>query len=119
MALSFKETLDAWNCTTMYWLRRVAYDRVPKQWKTFSTYLLSAIWHGLFMGYYMTFLTGALVTIAGRTVGFEFKRNQDPHFRSVDAFDGGSKGLNKQESCTMYSLSWLLKLHLLIRPSLS
>ena len=30
MALSFKETLDAWNKTTMYWLRRVAYDRVPK-----------------------------------------------------------------------------------------
>uniref|UniRef100_A0A914CE90 Uncharacterized protein n=1 Tax=Acrobeloides nanus TaxID=290746 RepID=A0A914CE90_9BILA len=68
MALSFKETLDAWNCTTMYWLRRVAYDRVPKRWKTFSTYLLSAMWHGLFVGYYMTFLTGALITISARTV---------------------------------------------------
>uniref|UniRef100_A0A0R3RNW4 PhoLip_ATPase_C domain-containing protein n=1 Tax=Elaeophora elaphi TaxID=1147741 RepID=A0A0R3RNW4_9BILA len=29
-ALNFKETLEAWNCCTMYWLRRVAYDRAPK-----------------------------------------------------------------------------------------
>uniref|UniRef100_A0AC34QPX8 Uncharacterized protein n=1 Tax=Panagrolaimus sp. JU765 TaxID=591449 RepID=A0AC34QPX8_9BILA len=66
MALSFKDTLDNWNCTTMYWLRRVAYDRVPKNLRTVSTYLLSAMWHGLFLGYYITFLTGALVTVAAR-----------------------------------------------------
>jgi len=67
-ALSFKETLDAWNCTTMYWLRRVAYDRVPKNMRTVSTYLLSALWHGLFFGYYITFFTGALVTLSARTI---------------------------------------------------
>ncbi|VDD97356.1 unnamed protein product [Enterobius vermicularis] len=68
MALSFKETLDAWNCCTMYWLRRVAYERTPKRYRTVATYLLSAIWHGFFFGYYLTFLTGALVTVAARTV---------------------------------------------------
>lgn len=46
MALSFKETLDGWNITTMYWLRRCAFDRVPKNMRTVSTYLLSALWHG-------------------------------------------------------------------------
>jgi lysophospholipid acyltransferase 1/2 len=68
MALSFKETLDAWNITTMYWLRRVAYDRVPKKMRTFSTYLLSALWHGFFFGYYLTFLSGALVTVSARII---------------------------------------------------
>ncbi|KAI1707966.1 MBOAT, membrane-bound o-acyltransferase family domain-containing protein [Ditylenchus destructor] len=67
-ALSFKDTLDGWNITTMYWLRRVAYDRVKKNYRTISTYLLSATWHGFFIGYYMTFLTGAIVTVAGRNV---------------------------------------------------
>lgn len=67
-ALSFKETLDGWNITTMYWLRRVAYDRVKKNYRTISTYLLSATWHGFFIGYYMTFLTGAIITVAARNV---------------------------------------------------
>uniref|UniRef100_A0AC35TN23 Membrane-bound O-acyltransferase domain-containing protein 2 n=1 Tax=Rhabditophanes sp. KR3021 TaxID=114890 RepID=A0AC35TN23_9BILA len=67
MAQSFKETLDNWNCTTMYWLRRVAYDRVPKNMRTVSTYLLSALWHGFFPGYYITFTGGALLTLAFRT----------------------------------------------------
>lgn len=67
-ALNFKETLEAWNCCTMYWLRRVAYDRVPRGYRTVSTYLLSAIWHGFFMGYYVTFLTGALFTVSARSV---------------------------------------------------
>jgi hypothetical protein len=52
-ALNFRETLDNWNCTTMYWLRRVAYERVPKNYRTVSTYFLSAMWHGFFLGYYM------------------------------------------------------------------
>ncbi|CAG9530747.1 unnamed protein product [Cercopithifilaria johnstoni] len=67
-ALNFKETLEAWNCCTMYWLRRVAYDRAPKGYRTLSTYLLSAVWHGFFLGYYVTFLTGALFTVSARTV---------------------------------------------------
>ncbi|VDM92380.1 unnamed protein product, partial [Litomosoides sigmodontis] len=79
-ALNFKETLEAWNCCTMYWLRRVAYDRAPKGYRTLSTYLLSAIWHGFFLGYYVTFLTGALFTVSARTVRrclrWRFQRNQ-------------------------------------------
>lgn len=68
MALNFKETLEGWNCTTMYWLRRVGYDRTPDKYRTVCTYLLSAWWHGFFPGYYLTFLTAALFTVAARTV---------------------------------------------------
>uniref|UniRef100_A0A0N5A2S9 Membrane-bound O-acyltransferase domain-containing protein 2 n=1 Tax=Parastrongyloides trichosuri TaxID=131310 RepID=A0A0N5A2S9_PARTI len=66
MAQTFKETLDCWNVATMFWLRRVAYDRVPKNMRTLTTYMLSAVWHGFFLGYYLTFATGALFTLAGR-----------------------------------------------------
>lgn len=52
----------------MYWLRRVAYDRVKKNYRTVSTYFLSATWHGFFLGYYLTFATGALVTVGARMV---------------------------------------------------
>ncbi|KAF8385516.1 hypothetical protein PRIPAC_74658, partial [Pristionchus pacificus] len=67
-AQSMKETLDAWNVGTMGWLRRVAFDRAPKKYRVLSTYLLSAWWHGIFMGYYLTFLTAALFTIGGQGI---------------------------------------------------
>ncbi|GMT33919.1 hypothetical protein PFISCL1PPCAC_25216, partial [Pristionchus fissidentatus] len=65
-AQSFKETLDAWNVGTMGWFRRVAFDRAPKKYRTLSTYMLSAWWHGIFMGYYLTFLGGAIMTLGGK-----------------------------------------------------
>ncbi|KAI6244088.1 hypothetical protein M3Y99_00079000 [Aphelenchoides fujianensis] len=77
-ALSLKITLDNWNCTTMYWLRRVAYERVPKNYRTISTYFLSAVWHGFFFGYYLTFLTGALFTVSARIA----RRCLRHHFQS-------------------------------------
>ncbi|CAD5234615.1 unnamed protein product [Bursaphelenchus xylophilus] len=67
LAFNFKDTLDNWNITTMYWLRRVAYERAPKKYSTVATYMLSAMWHGFFLGYYLTFLTGALMTLSART----------------------------------------------------
>ncbi|VDM97795.1 unnamed protein product [Thelazia callipaeda] len=83
-ASNLKETLEAWNCCTMYWLRRVAYDRAPKKYRTLCTYLLSAVWHGFFLGYYVTFLTGALFTVSARTVRrclrWRFQGNQFSRF---------------------------------------
>ncbi len=70
MAQSFKETLDGWNTLTGEWLRQIAYERAPKNIRTLSTYVLSAVWHGVSVGYYMTFMTGALMTLAGSTVRF-------------------------------------------------
>lgn len=39
------------------------------------TFILSALWHGVYPGYYFTFLTGILVTLAARTV-----RNNCRHY---------------------------------------
>lgn len=63
---SMRDAIIAWNKTTQTWLRRTAYDRVPRKFSVLATYTLSALWHGFYPGYYMTFLGGALFTIAAR-----------------------------------------------------
>lgn len=46
---------------------RVCYERTT--WNpTVQTFVLSAIWHGVYPGYYLTFLTGVLMTLAARAV---------------------------------------------------
>lgn len=64
--LSMRDAIIAWNKTTQTWLRRTAYDRVPKKLSVLATYVLSALWHGFYPGYYLTFLGGAIFTIAAR-----------------------------------------------------
>ncbi|PIO38567.1 hypothetical protein AB205_0181250, partial [Aquarana catesbeiana] len=67
MASSFKMYVDNWNIQTAAWLKRVCYDRAPK-YRTGLTFLLSALWHGVYPGYYFTFITGIPVMLAARAV---------------------------------------------------
>ncbi|KYO32965.1 lysophospholipid acyltransferase 2 [Alligator mississippiensis] len=73
-ATSFKMFLDNWNIQTALWLKRVCYERVTFS-PTVQTFILSAIWHGVYPGYYLSFLTGVLVTLAARAM-----RNNIRHF---------------------------------------
>ncbi|XP_015117169.1 lysophospholipid acyltransferase 1 [Diachasma alloeum] len=66
-SLSLRESIEAWNKGTNNWLRMVAYERAGR-YRTLFTYALSALWHGFYPGYYLTFATGALFTFASRTV---------------------------------------------------
>lgn len=61
-----RDAFQVWNRTTEIWLRRTAYDRLPPKYALFITYILSAIWHGFHPGYYLTFLLGAIFTVAAR-----------------------------------------------------
>ncbi|XP_034982006.2 lysophospholipid acyltransferase 1 [Zootoca vivipara] len=74
MATSFKMYVENWNIQTTAWLKRVCYDRAP-QYPTALTFLLSAVWHGVYPGYYFTFVTGIFMTLAARAV-----RNNFRHF---------------------------------------
>ena len=76
-SLNFRDAIHAWNKTTQNWLRRTAYERAPRKLAVLSTYMLSAIWHGFYPGYYMTFLTGAMFTYASRNARFTIR----PHFQ--------------------------------------
>jgi lysophospholipid acyltransferase len=63
---NIKDKLEAWNSSVQTWLKNYVYFRVtsaeegkknPKK-ATFAsnvTFMLSALWHGLYPGYYMTF----------------------------------------------------------------
>jgi len=51
----------------------VCYERCPYN-PTAATFLLSAIWHGLYPGYYLTFVTGIAVTMAARAVSILYMR---------------------------------------------
>jgi lysophospholipid acyltransferase 1/2 len=59
--------VDNWNIQTGIWLRRIAYDRLPKG-KTLGVFVLSAFWHGFYPGYYLTFILAAFLIYAGRGV---------------------------------------------------
>ncbi|CAB1342732.1 unnamed protein product [Coregonus sp. 'balchen'] len=66
-ATSFKMFLDNWNIQTAHWLKRVCYERCPYN-PTAATFILSAMWHGAYPGYYLTFLTGIVVTLGARAI---------------------------------------------------
>ncbi|XP_035829322.1 lysophospholipid acyltransferase 1 [Aplysia californica] len=66
-ATSLKVYLDNWNIMTTHWLRHVCYTRVPFQ-RTMLTFVLSALWHGLFVGYYLTFVSASIFVEAGRKI---------------------------------------------------
>lgn len=53
---------------TNQWLRMIVYERVPRKYGTILTFSLSALWHGFYAGYYITFASGALIVTAARTV---------------------------------------------------
>ncbi|KAG5846800.1 lysophospholipid acyltransferase 2b [Anguilla anguilla] len=74
-ATSFKMFLDNWNIQTALWLKRVCYERCPYN-PTAATFLLSAMWHGAYPGYYLTFFTGILMTLAARAI----RHNVRPYF---------------------------------------
>lgn len=78
-ATSFKLFLDNWNIQTSLWLKRVCYERCQVN-PTAATFLLSALWHGVYPGYYMTFVTGIVVTMAARAV----RHNIRPYFLVSD-----------------------------------
>ncbi|KAF3691708.1 Lysophospholipid acyltransferase 1 [Channa argus] len=66
-ATSFKTFIDNWNIRTGIWLKTVCYERAPKH-RLALTFLLSALWHGVYPGYYFTFITAIPITMAARAI---------------------------------------------------
>ncbi|KAL2084865.1 hypothetical protein ACEWY4_020383 [Coilia grayii] len=74
-ATSFKNFIDNWNIQTGIWLKFVCYDRASR-YRTALTFVLSALWHGVYPGYYFTFLTAIPITVAARAM----RKNVRHHF---------------------------------------
>ncbi|XP_015512213.1 lysophospholipid acyltransferase 6 isoform X1 [Neodiprion lecontei] len=79
-ALSLRDSIEQWNKGTNRWLRMIVYERI-KTHSTILTYALSALWHGFYPGYYLTFAGGALFTFAARSI----RRHVRPYFLGSNA----------------------------------
>lgn len=66
-SLNLRDSIDSWNKGTNLWLRSIMYERAGRN-KVMYTYALSALWHGFYPGYYLTFASGAFFTLASRSV---------------------------------------------------
>ncbi|XP_053381774.1 lysophospholipid acyltransferase 2-like [Mercenaria mercenaria] len=83
-ATSPKLYIDNWNIQTAVWLRLVCYDRIPVM-KKLATFLLSAMWHGCYPGYYFTFMFAAPISESAR----QARKKIRPYFqgsRSLQIF---------------------------------
>lgn len=73
LAQNTRDYLGNWNINTNNWLRNYVYLRVtPKGRKpgfrsTLATFLTSAMWHGFYPGYYLTFILGAFLQNIGQS----------------------------------------------------
>ncbi|KAI9572388.1 MBOAT, membrane-bound O-acyltransferase family-domain-containing protein [Boletus coccyginus] len=67
-----KVLFDSWNINTNIWLRECVYKRVTPKGKkpgfrsTLITFATSAFWHGIAIGYYLTFSLGGFLNYIGR-----------------------------------------------------
>ncbi|WFD34976.1 hypothetical protein MCUN1_001822 [Malassezia cuniculi] len=95
-ANNIKELADAWNINTSVWLRNYVYKRVtppgknPGAASSMITFLVSALWHGLYPGYFYTFVylgflqqTAKLYRKAFRPVFYENVRTPNPSFTTL------------------------------------
>ncbi|XP_054636805.1 lysophospholipid acyltransferase 1 isoform X2 [Dunckerocampus dactyliophorus] len=71
-ATSFKTFIDNWNIQTGNWLKTVCYERALRH-RLALTFILSALWHGVYPGYYFTFITAIPITLAARAVRKSFR----------------------------------------------
>jgi lysophospholipid acyltransferase len=66
--------IDSWNKNTNHWLRNYIYLRVTPKGKkpgfraSMATFVTSALWHGFYPGYYLTFVMGSLVQTVAKSV---------------------------------------------------
>ncbi|RHZ49968.1 hypothetical protein Glove_508g65 [Diversispora epigaea] len=82
LADNIRSLLETWNKKTNQWLKNYVYLRLtppgkkPTFLSTFTTFVTSAIWHGFYPGYYLTFISGAFFQSLHR----KFRRHVRPIF---------------------------------------
>ncbi|KEI42328.1 uncharacterized protein L969DRAFT_14532 [Mixia osmundae IAM 14324] len=73
-AENFKILLDSWNMNTNVWLRECVYKRTARKGRkpgfksTMATFATSALWHGININYFFTFLMGGFLQALGRQI---------------------------------------------------
>nr|XP_022289146.1 lysophospholipid acyltransferase 7-like [Crassostrea virginica] len=82
-----KEGLRSWNMTVQYWLAAYCHHRLPHSLKAYRvaiTMTISAFWHGIYPGYYLSFLLVPLILIAEDNMRAAFRHGST---RRIQCFD--------------------------------
>jgi lysophospholipid acyltransferase len=80
--------LEGWNINTNHWLRNYVYLRVtprgnkPGFRASLATFTASAIWHGFYPGYYLTFILASLIQTVAKSTWLH--KYPHAHFRMSD-----------------------------------
>ncbi|GFR90334.1 lysophospholipid acyltransferase 7 [Elysia marginata] len=85
-----KQGLRSWNMTVQYWLASFVHKRVPASLKAHRvaiTMTVSAFWHGIHPGYYLSFLTVPPILMAEEVMIKAFREDASPQFQEM--FDWG------------------------------
>lgn len=78
--------LNNWNKNTNHWLRNYIYLRVTPRGRkpgfraSLATFATSALWHGFYPGYYLTFILGSFVQTSAKNI----RRTIRPFFLTPD-----------------------------------
>lgn len=70
--------LGSWNKNTNHWLRNYVYLRVTPKGKkpgfraSMATFATSALWHGFYPGYYLTFVLGSFIQTVAKSMNPPF-----------------------------------------------
>jgi lysophospholipid acyltransferase len=87
--------LGSWNKNTNHWLRNYIYLRVTPKGKkpgfraSMATFATSALWHGFYPGYYLTFVLGSFIQTVAKSMTPSLKpshpTSQPNHHSTSDA----------------------------------
>lgn len=71
LAQNLRDVTSNWNMGTARWLKNYIYLRVtrgqkPSLFSTLTTYIMSAVWHGFYPGYYLMFVVAGIATEAAK-----------------------------------------------------
>uniref|UniRef100_A0A0N4ZW08 Lysophospholipid acyltransferase 7 n=1 Tax=Parastrongyloides trichosuri TaxID=131310 RepID=A0A0N4ZW08_PARTI len=64
MSSGYRDGMRAWNRSVQFWLANFVYKRSPKSIRMPYTMFISAFWHGIHPGYFLSFMTIPLCTTA-------------------------------------------------------
>jgi len=95
LATSAAVLASVWNTRTGLWLRHYVYERVapPSRgpapfWALLLTQTVSGVWHGVYAGYALFFLTSTLMFHASKVL-FRYQRNLAGNVRRISDFAHG------------------------------
>ncbi|KAK3090685.1 hypothetical protein FSP39_013739 [Pinctada imbricata] len=82
-----REGLRSWNMTVQYWLAAYCHHRIPRNLKAYRiaiTMSVSAYWHGVFPGYYLSFLLVPVILLAEDAMIAAFRNGSEKRKEMFD-----------------------------------